>query len=105
MADTWFTSDFHFVYFNIVRYCNRPFASTEEMEDGLRSALGRTGRAHQRGYSAARGALGDRRSPRQRRPHSHCGIPMWVKLCREKGGDLEQIKFLLGHASIQTTER
>jgi site-specific recombinase XerD len=30
---------------------------------------------------------------------------MWVKLCREKGGDLEQIKFLLGHASIQTTER
>jgi hypothetical protein len=32
-------------------------------------------------------------------------IPMWVKLCRKNGGDLEQIKFLLGHASIQTTER
>jgi site-specific recombinase XerD len=26
-------------------------------------------------------------------------------LCRKRGGDLEQIKFLLGHASIQTTER
>jgi integrase len=28
-----------------------------------------------------------------------------VKLCRKSGGDLEQIKFLLGHSSIQTTER
>jgi len=28
-----------------------------------------------------------------------------AKLCRKAGGDLEQIKFLLGHASIQTTER
>jgi integrase len=28
-----------------------------------------------------------------------------AKLCRKNGGDLEQIKFLLGHASIQTTVR
>lgn len=28
-----------------------------------------------------------------------------AKLCRKAGGDLEQIRFLLGHASIQTTER
>ncbi|WP_263385786.1 tyrosine-type recombinase/integrase [Granulicella arctica] len=28
-----------------------------------------------------------------------------AKLCRKGGGDLEQIKFLLGHSSIQTTER
>jgi len=28
-----------------------------------------------------------------------------AKLCRKNGGDLEQIRFLLGHASIQTTER
>ena len=27
-----------------------------------------------------------------------------AKLCRRAGGDLEQIKFLLGHSSIQTTE-
>lgn len=26
-----------------------------------------------------------------------------AKLCRKAGGDLEQIKFLLGHSSIQTT--
>jgi len=28
-----------------------------------------------------------------------------AKPCRKGGGDLEQIKFLLGHSSIQTTER
>ena len=28
-----------------------------------------------------------------------------TKLCRKNSGDLEQIKFLLGRSSIQTTER
>lgn len=28
-----------------------------------------------------------------------------AKLCRASGGDLEQIQFLLGHSSTQTTER
>ena len=29
----------------------------------------------------------------------------FAKLCRKAGGDLEQIQLILGHASIQTTER
>jgi site-specific recombinase XerD len=29
----------------------------------------------------------------------------WARLCRASGGELEQIQFLLGHMSVQTTER
>ena len=36
-------------------------------------------------------------------PHDLCRT--YAKLCRKAGGDLEQIQLLLGHASIQTTER
>ena len=28
-----------------------------------------------------------------------------ARLCHEAGGELEQIQFLLGHVSVQTTER
>jgi integrase len=43
-----------------------------------------------------------------------CGLPTvaphdWrrtcARLCHQAGGELEQIQFLLGHISIQTTER
>ena len=28
-----------------------------------------------------------------------------ARLCRDAGGELDQIQFLLGHVSVQTTER
>jgi calcineurin-like phosphoesterase family protein len=35
MADTWFTADFHFGHFNIIRLCNRPFADAREMNEAM----------------------------------------------------------------------
>jgi integrase len=29
----------------------------------------------------------------------------WARLCHLAGGELDQIQFLLGHVSVQTTER
>lgn len=35
MSNVWFTSDFHFGHFNIIRYCNRPFGNTHGMDDAI----------------------------------------------------------------------
>lgn len=40
---------------------------------------------------------------RNRAPHDLCRS--CARLCHAAGGDLDQIQFLLGHVSIQTTER
>lgn len=36
---TWFTADFHFGHNNIIRYCNRPFRSVEEMDQTILERL------------------------------------------------------------------
>jgi integrase len=45
---------------------------------------------------------------------SNCAMPgvaphdlrrICARLCHEAGGELEQIQFLLGHVSVETTER
>jgi calcineurin-like phosphoesterase family protein len=35
MPNTWFTADFHLGHANISRYCNRPFATVEEMDQAI----------------------------------------------------------------------
>jgi calcineurin-like phosphoesterase family protein len=35
LKNTWLTSDTHFFHENILKYCNRPFGSIEEMNEGL----------------------------------------------------------------------
>ena len=47
---------------------------------------------------------GRRRRDRRRALRAHDLRRTCAKLCRKSGGNLEQIKCLLGHASIQTTE-
>jgi calcineurin-like phosphoesterase family protein len=39
MPNIWCTADFHFGHSNIIRYCNRPFRSVEEMDQSILDRL------------------------------------------------------------------
>jgi len=39
MPNTWFTADFHLGHANIIRYCSRPFATAEEMDQAILEQL------------------------------------------------------------------
>ena len=66
--------------------------------------------AHSRGFAAARENLDSIVKANAK----SCGLPSvaphdlrrtCARLCHQAGGELDQIQFLLGHVSIQTTER
>jgi integrase len=85
------------------------WTSAAELQNGtLFRAIGKTGKVQGCGFTAkviwsiVREAAGS------------CGIGViaphdlrrtCARLCHQAGGELEQIQFLLGHVSVQTTER
>ncbi len=61
MADVWFTSDFHLGHFNIIRYCNRLFADTQEMNAAILERLNASVKPNDVLYFSATFAWADRR--------------------------------------------
>jgi site-specific recombinase XerD len=83
-------------------------AAAELSSGSLFRAIGKTGKVHGCGFTAkviwsiVRDAS------------LNCGVGViaphdlrrtCARLCHQAGGELEQIQFLLGHVSVQTTER
>jgi integrase len=69
-------------------------------------AIGKTGKVYGDGFTA--------KVIWRSRKASNCGFGLiaphdlrrtCARLCHQAGGELEQIQFLLGHVSVQTTER
>ena len=74
-TNTFFIADFHFDHANIIKYCNRPFSSTEEMNTFMLEryntvirddsdvyflgdmAFGRGSRTHSGGYPSLKDTL------------------------------------------------
>jgi integrase len=82
--------------------------ATELQNGTLFRAIGKTGKIRGDGFTAKVVWLIARRAA------SDCGLGViaphdlrrtCARLCHQTGGELEQIQFLLGHVSIQTTER
>ncbi len=60
-------------------------------------------------WDDGKGGLAHREGVRQEHRSGEVGAPRSAtdlsRLCHASGGELEQIQFLLGHVSVQTTER
>jgi len=61
MSNIWFTADFHFGHSNIIRYCNRPFLSVEEMDRTILDRLNASVKANDILYFLGISASGARR--------------------------------------------
>jgi calcineurin-like phosphoesterase family protein len=72
MPDTWFTADFHFGHNNIIRYCNRPFRSVEEMDQTILERLNVSVKANDTLYFLGDFCIGGKARVLERRKQIRC---------------------------------
>ena len=57
--EVWFTSDTHAWHGNIIKYCNRPWADSEEMTEGIAERINALVPAHATLYHLGDFSFGD----------------------------------------------
>lgn len=72
MPNAWFTADFHLGHKNIIRYCNRPFKTVEEMNDTLVERLNDRVKATDTLYFLGDFSIGPRARAAEFRRRIHC---------------------------------
>src|SRR5271163_4275578 len=72
MPNTWFTADFHFGHNNIIRYCNRPFRSVEEMDQTILDRLNASVKANDILYFLGDFCIGSKAKALEQRKQIRC---------------------------------
>src|SRR5258708_5487992 len=72
MPNTWFTADFHFGHNNIIRYCNRPFRSVEEMDQTILERLNAAVKPNDTLYFLGDFCIGSKARVLEHRKHIRC---------------------------------
>jgi len=72
MPNIWFTADFHFGHSNIIRYCNRPFRSVEEMDQTILDRLNASVKANDILYFLGDFCIGSKAKALENRKQIRC---------------------------------
>lgn len=72
MPDIWFTADFHLGHKNIIRYCNRPFGTVEEMNQEILERLNARAKANDILYFLGDFTIGPKARAAELRKHIRC---------------------------------
>lgn len=72
MPNTWFTADFHLGHANIIRYCGRPFATLEEMDQAIVERLNASIKANDHLYFLGDFCMGSQARVLAYRRRIHC---------------------------------
>jgi calcineurin-like phosphoesterase family protein len=72
MSNIWFTADFHFGHNNIIRYCNRPFRSVEEMDQTILDRLNASVKANDILYFLGDFCIGSKAKALEHRRQIRC---------------------------------